>query len=217
MKYFIIALLFFAACSKSKTDLYQEVYTVEMIGTWSETTHPTDFPENAHFSPMIGLSHIEGLDVISEGLTATEGIKSMAETGKTDTLDKEFLKFHNQTYSLDRVIGEGFSSPGSKKVEIGVERGRHKVSFFSMIAPSPDWFVAVSTSLIDPVDGKWYDVVTVHATSYDAGTDSGTSFTSTNAETLPVEGVHEIINGPLTEGADSVINMVKFVFTRVVK
>ncbi len=214
LKYISVLIVVFSACSAEKKDNYQEVYEVEMIGKWSSSTHPTDFPSNAHFSPMVALSHLEGLDVIGEGLTATDGMKEMAETGKTAKLDKEFLKFHNQTYSLDREIGESFTTPGRNKMLIGVERGRHHISVFSMIAPSPDWFVAATTSLIDSKDGKWYNEVTVHSTTYDAGTDSGLSFTAANNETDPIEGVHKIVDGPLTEGQNSVSNMVTFVFRK---
>ncbi len=214
---FLVLTLLVNSCSKEKIDNYQEVYEVEMIGTWSSATHPTNFPSNAHFSAMVGLSHVDGLDVINEGLTATEGIKEMAETGATETLDNEFLILHNQTYALDRVVGEPFNSPGSNKVEIGVERGRHVVSFFSMIAPSPDWFVAVSTSLIDPTDGKWYDEVIVNATAYDAGTDNGVDFNSENIATDTITGIHRINTGPLTEGTDSVKSLAKFIFRRVKK
>ena len=214
---FLIFSLLVSSCSKAKIDNYQEVYEIEMIGTWTSATHPTNYPSNAHFSPMVGLSHVAGLDVIKEGLTATEGIKKMAETGETETLENEFLILHNQTYSLDKVVGKSFSSPGSNKVEIGVERGRHIVSVFSMIAPSPDWFVAVSTSLIDPSDGKWYDEVIVHATAYDAGTDSGVDFNSENLATNTIMGIHKINTGPLAEGTDSVKSLAKFIFRRVKK
>ncbi|MFT4646574.1 MAG: hypothetical protein ACI8ZX_003005 [Planctomycetota bacterium] len=208
-------LLLVTSCSKTKVGQFDEVYEVEMVGIWSSTTHPTDFPSNAHFSPMIGISHIAALDVIGIGLSATEGIKSMAETGATIILDEEFDLFRNQTYSLDKFTGASFDSPGSNKSEIGVERGKHNVTIFSMIAPSPDWFVAVSTSLIDPVDEQWYDEVTVYATSYDAGTDSGVSFASANLVSSPLEGVHIIEEGPLTEGMDTVKNVAKFIFRRV--
>jgi len=214
---FTIILVFtINSCSKAKIDNYQEVYEVELVGTWSSATHPTDFPSNAHFSPMIGLSHLESLEVLAEGLSASKGVQSMAETGNTDLLEKEFDKFHNQTYSLDKMIGEGFVSPGkSKIVQIGVERGRHVVSVFSMIAPSPDWFVAASVNLIDPKDGKFYDEVSVNAIAYDAGTDGGLTFTSENLASVPVEGIHRIQSGPLAEGSDTVRNIAKFIFRRI--
>ena len=215
--YLLTLLIFANSCSKAKIDKFEEVYEIEMIGNWSATTHPIDFPSNAHFSPLVALSHVAGLDVIGEGLSATEGIKSMAETGNTEQLIKEFIKFQNQNYSIDTAVGKSFSSPGSTKVQIGVKRGYHTVSIFSMLAPSPDWFVAATTSLLDAEDGNWYDKVTVKAKVYDAGTDSGTTFTSANLVTEPKETIHELTTGPLTNGTDSVRNIVTFIFTRVKK
>jgi len=213
--YLFIASFFINACSKKKVDKFQEVYDVEMIGNWNNSTHPLDFPTDAHFSSMVGLSHLADLDVIGEGLLATEGIKSMAETGKTKEIIKEFIKFQNQTYSLDTIVGKSFNSPGKAKTQIGVKRGYHTVTVFSMLAPSPDWFVAASTNLIDPVDGKWYDKVIVHAKVYDAGTDNGLTYKAIDEATNPPESIQELNYGPLTNNTDSVRNVVTFIFTRL--
>lgn len=212
---FIITVFFASACTKDKLNIYEEVYDVEFIGTWSETTHPTDFPSGAHFSPVAAISHVEGLELINVGLSATEGVKSMAETGSTDALEEEFDDYRSLTYALDKATGESFDSPGSYTFQIGVERGRHTVTVFSMIAPSPDWFVAATTSLLDPTDGLWYDEVTVYPSSYDAGTDSGLSFTSVDSITTPQEAISFLNTGPLTEGTDTVQNMAKIIFRRV--
>lgn len=211
----VLLLVFATACNKTKFDDFQEVYEVEMVGIWSSATHPTDFPSNAHFSPMVGISHVEALDVIGVGLSATEGIQSMAETGATEILATEFDTYRAQTYALDKFVGESFDSPGTNKMQIGVERGRHNVTVFSMIAPSPDWFVAVSTSLLDPADSEWYDEVTVYATTYDAGTDAGVTFTAADQVSGPIEAVHILETGPLLEGNDTIKNIAKFIFRRL--
>lgn len=210
-----VSSLIFVACTKDKTKIFAEVYEVELSGTWSEATHPTAFPSNAHFSPVAAISHLDGLDLINVGLSATAGVQYMAETGNTDSLEKEFDDYRNLTYALDKVLGESFDSPGTYTFEIGVERGRHNVTLFSMIAPSPDWFIAATTSLLDPADGLWYDEVTVYPSSYDAGTDSGLSFASADTATSPQEAVSFLNTGPLTEGTDTVQNMAKIIFRRI--
>lgn len=219
MKVNIVVTIFLSiilsSCKKDKINIYEEVYEVEFVSIWSQSSHPTDFPSGAHFSPMAAISHVAGLDVIGVGLLATEGVQIMAETGSTEQLLKEFDDFRVLQYGLDKEVGKSFDVPGNDKIEIGVERGRHNVTVFSMIAPSPDWFVAATTSLVDPSDGLWYDEVTVYATSYDAGTDSGASFSSTDIATNPKEAVRIINSGPLTEGTDSVQYMAKFIFRRI--
>lgn len=210
-----LLILLSLSCKKDKINIYEEVYEVEFVGTWSAATHPTDFPAGAHFSPMTALSHVAGLDLINLGLLATEGVQNMAETGDNKQLLKEFEDYRSLQYGLDKAEGKSFDSPGNDKIQIGVERGRHNVTVFSMIAPSPDWFVAATTNLVDPKDGLWYDEVVVFANAYDAGTDSGLSFTAENSITEPKEAIKFINSGPLTEGTDSVQGMAKFIFRRI--
>ena len=58
-----------------------------------------------------------------------------------------------------------------------------------MIAPSPDWMVAVnSVELTDPF-GAWKDAIVIDLYPIDAGTDSGTDYTSPNDDTNPKENI----------------------------
>ena len=64
-------------------------YQVTFNATWSATTHPTDFPSNAHFSGLIGLTHTENVALFELGGTASQGIINMAETGSKNPLTAE--------------------------------------------------------------------------------------------------------------------------------
>lgn len=217
-KVFLVPLLLvlLSACKEDKLDQFSVVYEVEFISTWSASTHPTDFPSDAHFSPFVAVSHLSSASLFIEGLDASEGLKDVAETGNTDKINEELQVMMNLGQALDKAQGNSFDSPGnSNKVQLGMREGYQNVTVVSMIAPSPDWFVAATTSLLDPVDGLWYDEVVTHAISYDAGTDSGASFTSANQSTDPVDPVSYLDIGPLTEGTDTVINMAYFKFTRI--
>ncbi|MFL7794766.1 MAG: spondin domain-containing protein, partial [Anaerolineae bacterium] len=87
------------------------------------------------------------------------------------------------------------------------------VSVVTMIAPSPDWFVGVSAlNLLE--DGVWVDEKVVELFPYDAGTDSGVSYTSPDLPTASPEGIFMIEGGPLLVG-DSVIPLGTFTFTRL--
>lgn len=62
-----------------------------------------------------------------------------------------------------------------------------RISLFS----SPDWFTGLSN--YRPVkDGKWLQSFSVDTYPWDAGTDSGTSYTSGNSATNPKERVYRI-------------------------
>lgn len=205
-----------SACKQDVFDQFSVVYEVEFVSTWSASTHPSDFPANAHFSPFVVCSHLSSAQLFLPGLVASEGVQDLAETGATAKINDEIQKWINTSISVSKAEANSFDSPGnSNKVQLGVRSGYGTVTAISMIAPSPDWFVAATTTLQDPIDGLWYNQVISHAIAYDAGTDSGTNFTAADLATNPAAGVAYIISGPLTEGTDSVVNMGYFKFTRI--
>lgn len=205
-----------SACKKEKIERFSVVYEVEFVSTWDATSHPTDFPIDPHFSPFVAVSHLSSSRLFIEGLNASEGLKNVAETGNTDKIKEELEFFVNTGEGLDVIEGNRVNSPGNSNViQLGMKEGYHYATAVSMIAPSPDWFVSATTSLLDPSDGLWYDEVTSYVISYDAGTDSGTTFTSADNPTDPVEAISYLDNGPLTEGTDTVVNMGYFKFTRI--
>lgn len=62
------------------------------------------------------------------------------------------------------------------------------------IVPSPDWFVGVDS--LDLCDrGSWREQVAVDLYPYDAGTDSGFTFSSPNFATVPQDTVTEVRAG----------------------
>lgn len=66
-----------------------------------------------------------------------------------------------------------------------------QVSFVVRIVPSPDWFVGVDS--LDLCDGdRWREQVAVDLYPYDAGTDSGFTFSSPNFATIPQDTVTEV-------------------------
>lgn len=68
------------------------------------------------------------------------------------------------------------------------------MSFVVRIVPSPDWFVGVDS--LDLCDGgSWREQVAVDLHPYDAGTDSGFTFSSPNFATVPQDTVTEVRAG----------------------
>ncbi len=219
MRYFIIPLLvicFLSSCKKEKIDRFSVVYEVEYVSTWDATSHPTDFPADPHMSPFVAFCHLSSYQLFVPGLNASEGLIDVAETGNTSILNEELTKAINLGQALDKVDGNRVNSPGnSSRFQLGMKEGYQNVTVVSMIAPSPDWYVATTTSLLDQTDGLWYDEVISHVVAYDAGSDSGSTFESTNSPTDPIDPISFIDDGPLTEGQDTVINMGYFKFTRI--
>ena len=80
-----ISTLFFSGCIETDAITYEVTFTA----TWSEETHPDDFPPNPHFSGLIGASHNDKVTFWKEGELSSPGIKNMAETGDKNPLNLE--------------------------------------------------------------------------------------------------------------------------------
>lgn len=61
-----------------------------------------------------------------------------------------------------------------------VDARNHLVSLAAKLAPSPDWFVGVSALELCNVNCTWRTSITLPLYPYDAGTDSGISYTVRN-------------------------------------
>ena len=162
---------------------------------------PTVFPNNPHFSGLIGGTHNSAVTFWEAGGLASPGVKRVAELGVKSTFRDE-VESAIEAGSAEHVVsGSGIrNSPDSVQLEFQVSQQHSLLTLISMLAPSPDWFVGVSG--LDLFDfGDWRDaVITLYV--YDAGTDSGPSYASPNQPTSPPEEIERIESGPfLIDGA----------------
>lgn len=178
-----------------------QTYTVTFNATWSAATHPEDFPPDPHFSRLVGATHDESVELWAPGETASDGVEWMAETGGTSTLESEIAALAAGGAAITSVVGDFIAtSPGTASAILEVTRDQPLVTLVSMIAPSPDWFVGVRD--LDLRDGAgWLDGVTGELFVYDAGTDSGASYTAVNADTQPREPIARIEASPFADGS----------------
>jgi hypothetical protein len=172
-------------------------YLLTFEATWSAATHPTDFPPNPHFSGLIGAAHSPDVYLWQVGELASPGIKNMAETGGKSPLDGEIDALIEAGDACAKISGGGINpSPGAVAVVFEVSEDCPVVSVVTMIAPSPDWFLGVSAlNLLE--DGTWVDQQVVELFPYDAGTDSGVSYTSPDLPTEDPEAIFGIETDPL--------------------
>ena len=163
-------------------------YNIEFVALWSNETHPDYYDSNAHFSPLVAYTHKEGGEIFKTGGKSSPGMEQMAETGATDTLAVELQSFVDMNLAQESVVGERIDSPGSISVTLSTSLDNPYLTFVSMVAPSPDWFVGVEAiNLVQ--DGDWVDDLELNLVTYDAGTDSGTELTSSDLNTSPKENV----------------------------
>jgi hypothetical protein len=177
-------------------------YMVEFEATWSAATHPDGFPASAHLSGVIGATHAAAVSFWTDGQMASSGIESMSESGSKDALKAE-VDEAIATGTAELVLSGGGidPSPGDVSLTFQITEEFPRITLVSMVAPSPDWFVGVSgLSLLK--DGTWIESLTVELFAYDAGTDSGTTYTAANQDTNPAESIAPIETAPfLVDGA----------------
>jgi|GEM_PF-1649382 len=194
----------------SQTAQYQLTFTA----TWSQATHPQDFPSSPHFSGLIGGTHNEEVRFWEVGALASQGIEDMAELGSKAALTTEVNAAITAGQAGERISGGNINpSPGSVSVTFTVTQQFPLVTMTSMIAPSPDWFVAVDSLRLFR-DNRWLGEIVVPLEPYDAGTDDGLSFTSPNADTDPPEPIAPIVGYPFLNG-ETQAPVGTFTFTRI--
>ena len=125
----------------------------------------------------------------------------MAELGATSPLSNEINQKIVDGEGYELVIGENLGSGvGKIKVDVNVNKENSSVTFATMIAPSPDWYLAVvNINLLENEEFVNEKIVT--ASIYDAGTDSGTNYTSINEITNPQQPISKLSYSPLSNGA----------------
>ena len=177
------------ACSASAT------YRVTFRATWDATSHGSSppFPAGAHFSRVVGTTHVEGTSLWSTGGIATNGIEVMAETGAVGVLCDEVQAEVGSGRAGGCIRGQepSFRSPGTVTLAFDVDEPFPFLTLVSMIAPSPDWFVGIDGISLREGD-CWAPRFERNLGGYDAGTDSGTTFTAPDADVTPHEPIGPI-------------------------
>jgi hypothetical protein len=193
----LIAVALAAPALSVQAQAGEATYEVTFDSTWSAATHPGAFPGGAHYSPLVGAVHSSAVSLWSPGVLASAGMEQMAETGGTSGLNSEVNAAIGAGDALALLSGSGISSPASTSISITVTDAHPLVTLVTMVAPSPDWFVGVhDQSLL--VNGRFVDQLVVSLFAYDAGSDDGTDFTSSNQESSPHAPVALITGGPFT-------------------
>ena len=173
------------------------LYRVTFEATWSGSTH-ADFPAGAHFSAVIGASHRADALLFRPGQLASTGIKDMAERGNNSVLRAEISALQASGAAFRLMEGRPFNSPGTAADTIRLDAAHPRLSLVTMIAPSPDWFAALEDENLLGADGQWVTQRRVTARAYDAGTDSGPTFTAPDLPTRPAGVVAPLLLPPAT-------------------
>ncbi|XP_030767480.1 spondin-1 isoform X2 [Sitophilus oryzae] len=177
------------ACDEAK-------YNVIFEGLWSKETHPKDFPTSlwlTHFSDVIGASHERNFTFWGEGQIASEGFRSLAEWGSVRLMEIELRAKAKYIRTIIKAAGLWHPNVNTNtSTNFKVDRKHHLVSLASMFGPSPDWVVGINGLNLCLKNCTWIEDMIIDLFPYDAGTDSGVTYMSPNAETNPRERMYRI-------------------------
>ncbi|KAM4622033.1 spondin-2a isoform 2-T2 [Polymixia lowei] len=167
-------------------------YILVFTGHWSPLTFPKQYPlfrPPAQWSKLIAVTHNGQFRLWQEGATASAGAQSFAEVGVTVELVKGAKEARKR-----RAVGAMYrtagipSGIGHSSTELLMQARSSLLSLMVKVIPSPDWFVGVdSLNLCE--GGQWKKEVTLDLHPFDAGTDSGFTFSSPNFPTSPPENI----------------------------
>ncbi|KAM4733250.1 spondin-2b [Anableps anableps] len=190
-------------CTASETAQYSLTFT----GKWTQAAFPKQYPvyrPPAQWSNLIGVTHSSDYHMWQSNEFASNGVREFAEKGEAWTIMKEVETAGERIQSVYGILSAPAVVGGSGQMDTEFEvLARHSyLSFIVRIVPSPDWFVGADS--VDLCDGDhWKEKVTLELFPYDAGTDSGFTFSSPNFETIPQDRITQITSSFPSHPANS--------------
>ncbi len=182
-------------------------YNIEVTTIWNTAEHSW-IPSFAHWSDLIGATHSTENQFMEVGQLASTGIKDVAEIGVNTAITNEINTAisNNLADQLLQDVFDPFVGNDSKAgfTNVTVDEAFPLVTLVSMVAPSPDWFIAINSvdlrSGNPSVNNGWKDTFTMDVFVYDAGTDSGADYIADNQITTPSFEPIEMATGYPTNG-----------------
>ena len=193
-------------------------YTITFTSVWNDTDHGP-LPGTAHWSDLVGATHNSSVTFWEEGQTASLGIENVAEQGVNTFFNTEVnTAISNST--ADQWLQVSFipfaAISTATLSNVVVSSDYPLLTLASMVAPSPDWFVGVNGySLLDG-GGSWKNNVVLDMFVYDAGTEDGSAYSTSNPATVPAVPIFSRTNitpfndqkiGTLSITLDEVLNL----------
>jgi len=182
-------------------------YDISLTTIWNSGSH-TSVPGGAHWSDLIGATHSTANEFFEVGVFASTGIKNVAEGGDNAAITSEItaaMGAGNADQLLHDMAGfDPFGPVGvSGFTNVSVSADFPLVTLVSMVAPSPDWFIAINSLNLrsgDPlINNGWKGTFTMDVFAYDSDTDSGSNYTSPNMpiNMMDQSGVFLITGAPI--------------------
>lgn len=173
-------------------------YDITFNSIWNATDH-TSIPPGAHWSKLVGATHKTANTFLEIGGLATTGIKNVAEFGSNSVFNSEVNTAISNGEADQYINGPALATATGDAIisDLEVKEAFPLLTLVSMIAPSPDWIIAVNGLNLLDGNADWVNNMTIDLFAYDAGTDSGTDYTSGNVITNPFQPISMITGGQI--------------------
>ncbi len=178
-------------------------YQVTFDANWQEPNF-TNIPGGAHFTQLAGASTVDGAELWATGELASDGFEILAETGSTSSFVSELNTAQANNLVANVFTASGTSATSSSTFVVEVSRTYPNLTWASMLAPSPDWFVGQSEYDLLNDQAEWLDEITLDLPVYDAGTETGSTFSLGGADTNPAELIERL--NETVSGSDTFVN-----------
>ncbi len=151
-----------------------------------------DLPSNAHWSPLVGVLHTSDIQFFAFNELASQGVQNIAELGVADVFSEEVDQaiqagMAQQYLELGALANSSLGTLETTSIEVSADYPL--ISVLSMIAPSPDWMIAIHDIALLDGNGDFIEEIVIPLFPYDAGTDSGIEYASPNEVTDPPTGI----------------------------
>ena len=179
-------------------------YDFSLTTIWNSTDH-TSVPPGAHWSALVGATHSIENEFVEIGAVApnTDGIKDIAELGNSNNFRNEVNTAIALTKAKQWINAGGLGNLVGTFIynDLEVNENFPLITLVSMVAPSPDWFIAVNSVNLrtdnTAINNGWKDTFTLDVFAYDSGTDDGTDYGSANIVSNPRIPVFKLENAPI--------------------
>lgn len=192
--YIISTSLLFSQTKKAK-------YSVVFTSVWNSTDHGI-LEKRSHWSKLVGATHKTENTFWSLGEKATTGVKDIAEKGDNTIFNNEVTTAISNFEAEQYIDGNSLdTATGTITIhDLIVDKDYPLLTLLSMIAPSPDWFIGVNSVKLTDDNSNWIPLISLDLFAYDAGTDSGVGYNSSNLVTNPFQNISSLKNvDPFTD------------------
>ncbi len=215
---FSFLVLILLSCKKepvvTNTDFSEASYSITITGNWKSPQFSV--PAGAHFTYFSGIIHNQSGRMWLPGQKATPGVEAIAETGNQFPLFAEVDSIIAKKLAIAQINIPPPSPSGTISRTIYCNSNFSFISFASMVAPSPDWFVGVHDIALYS-KGAWLADTTIQLFTYDAGTEDGDVFGYDNPETNPQQPIQLLTPAKATVLANGNSSLAAIATVRITK